>query len=1021
MSARRFTAAVCLLLWIHEAWAGNPANPILFVTQMPMPEEVDWHTVLLSTASCVSPFGSQLGDTGHAGRGGSLFERFSNGQVSDLLAIADWSAIPGGKPVVGTVAVRNPCVYWDASKAIFSMVIGIPSGPSDTTQFQWQLYEITLPTQAQLNASVKPVLSKLANQPAYNNVSPCYAPGGKIVFGSDRPYNGQAQLTQREEYLGQPTVSGLWSLDPAANSLQLLVHSPSGAFNPTIDSGGRVIFTNWDHLTRDSRAFTDSRAPVTSAPYNENFTQTFNGSVNFSDETAAAAFTPITSLPPNSWDIFPEPMGNDQKALIDIYGGILHGSEINIFLPWMVNPDGTAMEIVNHVGRHEVAGAFSRNFLNDSNLVDLSPTANPGYGGLAAHPFFNNLLTLREDPLNPGVFYGSDAPNVGTHCAGQIVKMNNAGPGQNPDSITVTYVTSGFTGSKPSFIPPVHPSMNLPQSTVFQPLTNAETLYRNPTPLADGNLVGSKIVVKETDYNTGTVAAPASVAGFNYRLTSLKLSGSTYVPDVTLTSGISISVSYYVGSSLVSYSGPAWELDPAEVVTRSMPAAATTPVDPIEAAVFTANGVDLPTFQNYLTTHNEALSVSRNVTKRDRHDRQQPFNLKIGWSSTQTTGASGTIYNVSWVQFFQADLLRGYLLGGSNPAPGRRVVATPLHDTMAENVATPGAPTGALRLGDDGSFAAILPAGKAMTWHLLDNDAAKTSQVKERFWITFQPGEVRTCANCHGINTVDQAGSPKPTNSPQALATLLQFWKGNHPPGTMQHAAAAKGALKTAGTATLAVTRSGGSTGPVSVQYATANGTASAGVDYSATSGTLQWLDGDTTPKNIVVPLLNNPVIAASKTFTVTLSSPVNGSLGSQTVVTVTLNEKPFPTWQFQKFGANANTASIAGDTSDPDADGVVNLLEYAFGTNPKSAVSSALPVVGAQVINGVASIVLTYVRDVTHTDLVYQAQSTIDFVHWSNLSDTLVNVNGNVETRQASVPLSGNAQVFLRVQITRQ
>src|SRR6478609_7822630 len=80
------------------ASAANLANPILFVTQTPMPEEVNSRTVSASYQSCVSPFSNHLPDTAHAGRGGSLYIRFSNGQVIDLLAAADWSQIPGGKP-----------------------------------------------------------------------------------------------------------------------------------------------------------------------------------------------------------------------------------------------------------------------------------------------------------------------------------------------------------------------------------------------------------------------------------------------------------------------------------------------------------------------------------------------------------------------------------------------------------------------------------------------------------------------------------------------------------------------------------------------------------------------------------------------------------------------------------------------------------------------------------------------------------------------------------------------------------
>jgi hypothetical protein len=49
--------------------------------------------------------------------------------------------------------------------------------------------------------------------------------------------------------------------------------------------------------------------------------------------------------------------------------------------------------------------------------------------------------------------------------------------------------------------------------------------------------------------------------------------------------------------------------------------------------------------------------------------------------------------------------------------------------------------------------------------------------VRERYWLTFQPGEVRVCASCHGVNGVDQVGNPEPTNAPEALRELLQFWK----------------------------------------------------------------------------------------------------------------------------------------------------------------------------------------------------------------------------------------------------
>ncbi|MFO0748897.1 MAG: Calx-beta domain-containing protein [Myxococcota bacterium] len=883
----------------------------------------------MSYQSCVSPFSNHLADTAHCGRGGSLMIRFADGQVVDLLALADWSAVAGGKPAANTVAVRHPAVSFAADKAAFSMVIGAPTGPADTSAFTWQLYEITLPTQAMLGAAVKPVVTKVANQPAYDNIDPAYAPGGRIVFASARPYNGQPHLTQREEYLGLPTVSGLWILDPSdASSLLLLHHAPSGAFAPTIDSAGRVVFDSWDHLARDSEAVTDSRNGITAAPYNETFVQTFNGAGNFADESAGAAFTQVTAMAPETWDTFPEPRNFDHKTLHDIYGDTLNGNAQNIFLPWTIALDGTGGEILNHVGRHEVAGGVSRSFKNDANVVDLNASVNPGYGGLAPHRFFNNFQAPREDPTTPGRFYGADAPDLGTHGAGQIVRLEQAGVAadgapQNPDQITVTYITAGANGAaKPGFIPVVKPSIDLP-ATGQTALTaaNAESLYRTPLPCADGTLVASHAAaVTQADYNVGTHAQPLSL--FTFRLKSLKPSGSTWVPDVTLTSGVNINASYYVGGTLVSYNGPAWELDPVEVAPRAVPnAAPAAAVDPVEAQVFDAVGVDVATFQSYLRDNDAALSVSRDVTLRDAHDRQQPFNLRVKWSGKTSVATTGKVYDVGWLQFLEADLRRGYLLGGTTPAPGRRAVATPLHDGWDENVQAPGAPPGAVKIADDGSFAAIVPAGKALTWHLLDDDAAKTSQVKERFWVTFQRGEIRTCANCHGINTYDQTGvAGKPTNPPAALTSLLTAWKARYPAGAMALSSAAASALWSDDAVTLTVARTGGNVGPVSVAYATSDGSAHADTDYDATSGRLAWADGDTAPKTIHVPLLGAAFSGPDRTFIVTLSSPQYGSLGTIVMAVVSISGQP----DVVEVDADvSDDTTVADDTIAPPDDTV--------------------------------------------------------------------------------------------------
>jgi hypothetical protein len=75
---------------------------------------------------------------------------------------------------------------------------------------------------------------------------------------------------------------------------------------------------------------------------------------------------------------------------------------------------------------------------------------------------------------------------------------------------------------------------------------------------------------------------------------------------------------------------------------------------------------------------------------------------------------------------------------------------------------------------------------------------------------------------------------------------------------------------ESAGTATVTVTRTGDSSGSVTVHYATSDGSARAGTDYTATSGDLTFAAG-VTSKTISVPLLDDPDAAASESFTVTL------------------------------------------------------------------------------------------------------------------------------------------------------
>jgi hypothetical protein len=313
-----------------------------------------------------------------------------------------------------------------------------------------------------------------------------------------------------------------------------------------------------------------------------------------------------------------------------------------------------------------------------------------------------NMFQIEEDPAHPGRYFGTDAPEFDTHSSGRIVRLD-APLGRSADEITVSFVTPADTDR-----------------------------YRDPLPLANGSL----LVVHDM------------------RIKSLDLE--------PLTPGTSVNVSYWSPDVLVTHNGPLWEMSPVEVRARTRPTSRTTPLEEPEARVFREEGVNVDAFKSDLKKKNLALVVSRDVTRRDVADKQQPFNLRVAGKSAPLAGKS---YEVSHMQFFEGLQVRG--IGGiDSPRPGRRVLARSSSSTQ---------------VAADGSIAALVPATRAMTWQTVD--LTGTPVVRERYWLTFQPGEVRVCSSCHGVNTRDQLGQAAPSHSPEALRALLKVWKNEQPGG----------------------------------------------------------------------------------------------------------------------------------------------------------------------------------------------------------------------------------------------
>ncbi|WP_236721457.1 Calx-beta domain-containing protein [Trichormus sp. NMC-1] len=89
---------------------------------------------------------------------------------------------------------------------------------------------------------------------------------------------------------------------------------------------------------------------------------------------------------------------------------------------------------------------------------------------------------------------------------------------------------------------------------------------------------------------------------------------------------------------------------------------------------------------------------------------------------------------------------------------------------------------------------------------------------------------------------------------------------------------------------TYTVTLSNTSTQTITVNYATSNGTAIAGSDYTSKTETLTFNPGITT-QSIILPILNDSINEANETFTLTLTSPTNASLGTKASAITTITD----------------------------------------------------------------------------------------------------------------------------------
>jgi hypothetical protein len=415
-------------------------------------------------------------------------------------------------------------------------------------------------------------------------------------------------------------------------------------------------------------------------------------------------------------ETFPE----SRLGMTSSYGAVT-GFTYNLFSPWVMNPDGTEELTMNHIGRHEMSfGYLTQSFSDDPALSEYS---NESLIANKKHIRMDGgIFQIKEDPRSPGIYYATYAREFGSMAAAQLLRFTGA-PSLNAEQMAFTAITPGDG------------SASFPAGR-----------FRDPLPLSTGAMVG----VHSTS---------PDMASIQFRLKELArdATGNVSVAQ-TLTPGIT-----KAGVTL-------WEIEPVEVVARSRPSGRIAGgLDTAAKQVLVEEGVSEAELKQWLAANQLAMIVTNNQTSRDRGDKQQPFNLEVP-GGVRTTGSSGRVYPVSHYQIVQADAVRAY-----NYGQGRRVIARPI--AQGKNPANPDGPAGSVKIANDGSTAAFVPANRALAWQT--TDAAGTPIVRERVWVSLQAGETRTCAGCHGENASNQANQPSPANKPEALRELLRYWKLN--------------------------------------------------------------------------------------------------------------------------------------------------------------------------------------------------------------------------------------------------
>ena len=114
-------------------------------------------------------------------------------------------------------------------------------------------------------------------------------------------------------------------------------------------------------------------------------------------------------------------------------------------------------------------------------------------------------------------------------------------------------------------------------------------------------------------------------------------------------------------------------------------------------------------------------------------------------------------------------------------------------------------------------------------------------------------------------------------------------------------------------------------------------------------------------------------------------------------------------------WSASPATPGTPPESDDQDRDGIPELIEYALNLDPNTPDANLLP---QPAVEG-GNLTYSYPKDTSKTDISYQIEVSTDLQNWIAVADSLVSVEGDIETRMATVPITGSEQ-YVRLKVTK-